>query len=81
MKAYRASSKGNFAATRATPRAAALAFFAAFPGKRKCNVIQGTVDGPMFTVVYGRASLGQWPDSWRDVTPKTVNTLPDEVTP
>jgi hypothetical protein len=75
-KAYRASAKDGSAVTAATPRAAALAFFARFPGKRKCHVIEGHTDGLIFSVVYGRASLGQWPQSWKDVTPKTAGALP-----
>jgi hypothetical protein len=77
MKAYRASANDGSAVTDATPRAAALAFFARFPGKRKCHVIEGDTDGQVFSVTYGRASLGQWPTSWRDVTPKTASALPD----
>lgn len=66
--------------TRATPQAAALAFFETFPNKRKCNIIQGVTDGPFFTVTYGRKSSGNWPQSWKNVTKKTALNLPDEVT-
>lgn len=75
--AYRATAKDGSAHTADTPRDAARGFFARFPGKRKCNVQRGEVDGIFFTV---RFSLGdpRAPQSyWRDVTPKTAGTLPD----
>jgi len=76
MKAYRAYSKHG-ANVADSARAAALAHFDRFPSARKCAVTSGTVDGDIFTVVYGRASLGHWPESWKDVTRKTAHTLPD----
>ncbi len=78
MKAYRAYSKhgGRIAAT---PRAAAEAFFAEFPSARKCNVIAGEMEGPFFSVKFGRASEGEWPSSWKDVTKKTLSDLPGAV--
>ena len=60
-----------------TPRAAALQYFAAFPSSRKCSVIQGKRDGAFFTVRYGRASTGDWPQSYKDVTKKAAASLPD----
>lgn len=75
-KAYRASSKHG-ARTASTPRAAALAYFEAFPKARKCNVIEGREDDLFFTVAYGRASEGKWPQSWKDVTRTSVATLPE----
>lgn len=77
MKAFQAWATGGFRITRDTPRAAAAAFFEKFPGKRKCSITEGTTDGGFFTVTYGRASLGQWPRIWKDVTPKGVAALPD----
>lgn len=61
-----------------SPRDAALAFFAANPTKRKCALVEGTRDGYFFTVAYGRASTGDWPRSFKDVTKKTATTLPAE---
>ena len=78
MKAYRAYGT-NCNATAATPRQAAEAFFAQYPNKRKCSVIEGELDGHFFTVSYGRASEGKWPSSWKDVTKKVVADLPNEV--
>lgn len=62
--------------TAATPRAAAEAYFARFPSSRKCNVIEGETDGQFFTVRYGRASTGDWPQSFKDVTKKSTSELP-----
>lgn len=62
--------------TAETPREAAQAYFDTFPGSRKCNLIEGTIDGPFFTVVYGRKSEGQWPQAYKDVTNKMVAGLP-----
>lgn len=78
--AYQAYSKHG-ARTAETPREAALAFFDAFPSARKCDVIQGETDGHFFTVKYGRASMGAWPSSFRDVTKKTAIELPAGPTP
>lgn len=78
MKAYRASATGC-GVTAQTPRAAAEKFFSTFPTKRKCNVIEGEADGHFFTVAYGRASEGKWPEQWKDVTKKTMNDLPEEL--
>ena len=74
--AYQAYSKHG-RRTESTPRAAALAFFAAFPNARKCDVVQGKTDGQFFTITYGRASHGEWPDQWKEVTKKTAPTLPE----
>lgn len=79
-EAYQAYSKHG-TRTAETPRAAALAFFEAFPSARKCNVIQGELDGHFFTVKYGRASAGTWPASFKDVTKKTASKLPAGPTP
>ena len=75
MKAYRASATGC-GATAATPKEAAEKFFNTFPTKRKCNIIEGKADGNFFTVAFGRASEGQWPEQWKDVTKKKVSQLP-----
>lgn len=74
MKHYQASAKGD-TVTATTPKGAAQLFFQRFPNRRKCNVIEGVVDGPFFTVVYDRDN---WPLSFKDVTKKTMTDLPDE---
>jgi hypothetical protein len=73
-KAYRASATGGYGVTADTPRAAALKFFEKFPNKRKCSVMEGTVDGVFFTMTFGPAP--NWPQSWKDVTAKTAAALP-----
>ena len=77
MKAYQANGKAG-SVTRETPRAAAVAYFDAYPASRKCNITEGTKDGAFFTVRYGRASTGDWPQSWKNVTKKTMSGLPGE---
>lgn len=77
MKAYQAYAKGAQTKAKDSPRAAAVAFFEQHPTRRKCDVIEGTVDGAFFTISYGRASEGKWPSSWKDVTKKTAGELPD----
>ena len=78
MKAYKAyGTDGHVTAD--TPRNAALAFFAKYPSKRKCDVIEGTYDGLFFTITYGRRSEGKWPASWKDLTKKTANNLPEQA--
>jgi hypothetical protein len=74
MKAYRASAKGGFGVTATTPRDAALAFFANWPTKRKCSIVEGETDGTFFSVTYGNP----WPKYWPDVTPKTAANLPSQ---
>ena len=76
MKAYRASATGC-GVTAATPRAAAEKFFTAFPNKRKCDVIEGETDGHFFTVAFGRASEGKWPQQWKNITRKDIGILID----
>ena len=80
MKAFHASARDknrNIGITRDTARTAALAFFAAFPGKRKCNVSEGTSDGQFFTLTLYLRAGAPTPRSWKDVTPKTAKDLPD----
>ena len=76
LKAFQAYAAGN-TATAETPLAAGQKFFQNFPNKRKCSVIEGNVDGPFFQVRYGSKAKGEWPRSWKDVTKKTVDTLPN----
>jgi hypothetical protein len=77
VKAFQAHAKGATVVAM-TARAAARKFFERFPNRRKCSVIEGTVDGPFFSVRYGRVNnVGEWPQSWRDVTKAQVETLPD----
>lgn len=71
--------KGSHSKTAATPRKAAAAFFETNPNRRACNIIEGTQDGPFFCVVYGMTSEGDWPQFFKDVTKKGVDTLPDGV--
>jgi len=78
MKAYRAYATGC-GVTESNPRAAAAKFFTTFPTKRKCTVVQGEIDNGFFVVKYGRQSTGNWPDQWKDVTKKQVETLPENA--
>ena len=75
MKAFKAYAKEGHV-TADSPKAAAILFFATYPSKRKCNVIEGEYDGLFFTVRYGRASAGEWPQSFKDVTKKAAELLP-----
>lgn len=75
MKAFQAYGNGS-RVTGSTPMEAAVAFFEQNPNKRKCNIVEGTLDGHFFTVRYGRASEGDWPKSWQDVTKKAAQDLP-----
>lgn len=71
MKAYRACAGKHTCAYGETPAGAALEFFRINPRARKCDIIQGERADGFFTVSYGRASVGEWPDSYRDVTRQT----------
>lgn len=75
QKAFRAYAPGNVSVTAPTPRAAAQALFERYPNKRKCNVIEGVLDGIHFETRYNPKA---WPQSWKDVTKKTLDTLPAE---
>ena len=75
MKAYQAYSSIHGNVTADTAKQAALLFFEKFPKARKCNIVQGTTDGRFFTVTYGRASTGEWPESYKDITRKTIDTI------
>ena len=73
--AFQAYASGD-RCTRETAREAATEFFAQFPNRRKCNVTEGKIDGNFFVVamssdpkVRGR--------SFKDVTKKMVDTLPE----
>ena len=74
VKAFKAHGKAGHV-TRETAKAAALAFFAEFPSSRKCNIIQGEIDGGFFFVTYVKSSNGEWPMSYKDVTKKTVHQI------
>lgn len=78
MKAFRAYADGA-SVTALTARAAARKFFEQYPTRRKCNVTEGETDGAFFVV---RLSLlaGKKLQSWKDVTKKTAETLPDVAT-
>lgn len=58
-----------------TAKQAAIDYFEKFPKSRKCNITQGKLEGEFFVVAYGRASLGQWPKSYKDITKKTMLTI------
>lgn len=75
MKAFQAYGKAG-RAYGATPQEAGRAYFDAFPTSRKCDIVAGVRDGGFFTITYGRASAGEWPESYKDVTRKSVATLP-----
>lgn len=72
MKAYQAYGKAG-RVTRDTARAAAVAYFEAFPTSRKCDVIAGHDDGEFFRVYYA----GRAPESYRGITKKTAVGLPE----
>jgi hypothetical protein len=75
MKAFRAYAKGQ-SVTALTARAAAGKFFRTYPARRKCNVTEGEIDGAFFVTKF-TIGKGERPQSWSDVTKKTVETLPD----
>lgn len=77
-KSYRAYATGANV-TAATPRKAAELFFAQYPTKRKCTIVEGAQDGTFFTVSYGRASCGEWPKHYDNVTKRTIADLPDDA--
>ena len=72
MKAWQAYGPAGRVTSTDSPQAAQRTFFAAFPKARKCNVVEGELDGSFFTVAYGRASEGRWPRNWKNVTKNTV---------
>jgi len=76
MKAFQAYGRAG-RKTAETPRRAALTYFATFPRARKCSVVEGTIAGAFFTVSYGIASEGTRPTTYADVTPKSVDSLPE----
>ena len=75
MQGFKAYALGC-SAMATTPKAAAIKFFTMYPTKRKCDVIAGESNNGFFTVTYGRASVGEWPQFYKAVTKKTANTLP-----
>lgn len=78
MKAFQAYAGKHTRAYGETPRDAAREFFKVNPGARKCDLIEGTRGDGFFTVSFGRASVGEWPRSYKGVTPKSAETLPTE---
>lgn len=54
---------------------AAIAYFETFPKSRKCDVTAGLKAGSFFTISYGRASAGEWPENYKNVTKKTAATI------
>jgi len=77
MKQFQAYASGGFKVVADNPRAAALLFFQTYPTKRKCTLIEGVKDGHFFCVTYGRASEGNWPQSFKDITKKRAALLPE----
>jgi hypothetical protein len=75
MKAYQAYGKAGRVTSEKSPRDAAAAYFENFPKSTKCNVVSGETDGHFFTVKYGRYTTGEWPESYKDVTKKTIQNL------
>lgn len=75
MKAYQAYGKPGRVTSEQSPYHAAAAYFAKFPKSTKCNIVAGEHDGYFFTVAYGRKSAGEWPESYRDVTKKSMHTV------
>ena len=71
IKAFKAYGKAGYV-TRETAKQAAITYFEEFPSSRKCNVIEGCIEGEFFIVTHGKASEGNWPVSYKDVTKKTV---------
>lgn len=72
---FRAYASDGCAVTKETAYEAATEFFKTFPTKRKCNVIEGKVEGTFFIVKYGKSSTGDGPKSYKDVTKKTAEQL------
>ena len=75
MKGFKAYAPGCNAMAE-TPRDAAIKFFTMYPTKRKCDVIAGESRDGFFTVTYGRASVGEWPQYYKSVTKKMAADLP-----
>lgn len=73
---FQAYAQGKSQHTAATPKDAAIGFFEKNPTARKCNIVSGKCDGHFFTVTYGRASEGDWPTSYKNVTKKSLGDLP-----
>lgn len=63
-----------------SPAQAARGYFERFPSSRKCTVVEGHIEGGFFVTSYGGGlSYGyasNWPQSFRDVTRKTLESLP-----
>jgi len=76
MEAFQAYASDGSSVVRSTAREAAAAFFEMNPGKRKCNVTEGTLDGHFFTVCLGRKANGDRRQRWTDVTKKAAQDLP-----
>lgn len=73
--AYQAYANG-YRTTKPTPRQAAEKFFQDNPTRRKCDVQEGESEGGFFTVKLSLVA-GKKSSRWKDVTKKTVATLPD----
>ena len=73
--AFRAYASGD-CCTRETAREAATEFFAQFTKRRKCNVTEGKIDGNFFVVAMSSDPTVRG-RSFKDVTKKMVDTLPE----
>jgi len=69
MSTFQAYAKGHKKVYGATPRVAQGSFFLVNPKARKCNIIEGEIDGKFFVVSF---SAGKRTRSFKDVTRKTV---------
>lgn len=79
---FQADANGHSARSAMTPRGAAIAFFDANRTARKCRVYEGFADGRFFTIEYGQRTYPnetapRWPRNWKDVTKRTLASLPD----
>ena len=66
---FRAYAKDAQSTYSADPMEAARHFFTENPKKRKCDVLEGYLDGPAFVVAY---SAGKMPRSFKGVTKTTL---------
>ena len=75
IKQFRALGADDAMAFAGTPIDAAKAFFAQYPKKRKCDIIEGVREGIFFTVAWGATRKGNYPNRWVGITPKTIDTI------
>jgi hypothetical protein len=83
VRAFRAyAGQKYFSKVADTPRQAAKTFFEANPSARKCDVTAGEIETTggveFFVSRFGNRFAGGMPQSWKEITKKTVDNLPDE---